>query len=236
VRSIVPESIFETLQQFDTPLLANTIDHLAPGTQAEIYLAGSIQSVTPSLGPTVGVAVTCEVDTSTPGGHAEVDLFYEQVDAIREMGVPVVWVVKCVGSRPDHECVLGDGMGKLLYAAGCVGAVTDGGVRDIPGLLQIPFAAYARLKTVHHCPMRFRRTNEPADVGGVLIRPGDIIHAGSEGVIRIPEACVEELPDAAQRMLAFERDVHAVFVQSAFTAREKRARVPELLGRHGFER
>ena len=39
------------------------------------------------------------------------------------MKAPVVWVVKAVGSRPDHECILGDGMAKTLFAAGCLGAL-----------------------------------------------------------------------------------------------------------------
>ena len=228
--------ILEQLQKFDTPMLANTIDYIDPTPQAEIYLAGTIESMTPSVGPTTGMAVTCVADTSTPGGEPDVDLFYQQLEAIQKMNEPVVWVVQTVGSRPDHECVMGDGMGKLLYAAGCVGVVTDGGVRDIPGLTRIPFAAYARLKTVHHCPMRFTRGNEPVVVGGVSIKQGDVIHAGPEGVIRIPSACLPELPEAALRMQAFEREAHAIFGQTALTAQQKRARVPELLGKYGFER
>src|SRR5579872_270675 len=148
-------SIIEQLRQFDTPLLANTIDWIHPSTGYDCYLSGSIESMTPSLGPTVGVAVTCQADTSTPSGQTDVEIFYQQLEEIQQMDEPVVWVVKAIGSRPDHECVLGDGMGRLLSSVGCVGVVTDGGVRDIPGLLRIPFAAYGRLKTVHHSPMRF---------------------------------------------------------------------------------
>src|ERR1019366_3898072 len=175
------QSILQQLADFDTALVANTIGYVDATPVHEYYLGRTIASLTPTLGPTVGVAVTCEMDTSTPGNEADVDPFYEQVRAIERMAEPVVWVVKAVGSRPDHECVLGDGMAKLLHSAGCVGIVTDGGVRDVEGLLTVPFAAYARGRTIHHCAYRFPRVNQPVEIGGGTIRPGDVMHPQIRG-------------------------------------------------------
>ena len=227
-------TILHGLREFDTALLANTIGYIDPTPAHEYYMGGSIQSVTPSLGPTVGVAVTCEIDSSTPGGKPEFDGFFRQLDQIAAMEEPVVWVVKTVGSRPDHECVLGDGMAKDLYSAGCIGAVTDGGVRDISGLLTVPFAAYARGRTVHHCALRFRSENQPVEVGGITVHAGDVIHANAEGVIKIPKSCLGELAERARHMYAFEREAHAVMRPSGLPSAAKHAKVLELLAKHGF--
>jgi regulator of RNase E activity RraA len=132
------------LREYDTALVANTIGYIDPTPAHEYYMAGYIQSVTPTLGPTVGVAATCEMHTSSPGGVHDVDGYLRQLEQMQRIEEPVVWVVKTTGSRPDHECVLGDGMGKDVHSVGCVGAVTDGGVRDIAGLMTIPFAVYSR--------------------------------------------------------------------------------------------
>src|SRR5258708_1511289 len=153
--TILTKELLKQLAEFDTPLLANTIGFIDSTPAHEFYLGGSVQSVTPQLGPTVGVAYTIELDSSTPEGGAELDDYWRQMEEIEDEDLPVVWVVKTVGSRPDHECVIGDGMAKNLYAAGCVGLVTDGGVRDVRGLLTVPFAAYCRGQVIHHCNLRF---------------------------------------------------------------------------------
>jgi regulator of RNase E activity RraA len=227
-------AIIQQLADYDTALIANTIGHLDATPAHEFYLGRTIASMTPALGPTVGVAVTCEIDSSSPDNQADWEPFYEQVKAIERMAEPAVWIAKTVGSRPDHECVIGDGMGKLLHSAGCIGLVTDGGVRDVEGLMTVPFAAYAHGRTIHHGAIRFPRINLPVEVGGVIIRPGDVIHANVGGVIRIPSACLEALPERAAAMLAFEHEAHAVFRQTGLAVDEKRRRVATLLAKYHF--
>ncbi len=229
-------AILESLREYDTALVANTVGYIDPTPAHEYYMAGYIQSVTPSLGPTVGVAATCEMDTSSPGAAHEFDGFLRQLEQMQRTEEPVVWVVKTTGSRPDHECVLGDGMGKDLYSVGCIGAVTDGGVRDIAGLMTVPFAVYSRGKTIHHCALRVRSINKPIEIGGITVSPGDVIHAGAEGVIKIPAGCVETIGASCRQMRVFEYEAHEVLRSSAINPVEKRRIVGELLRKFGFAR
>jgi len=196
--------------------------------------------LTPTLEPTVGIAFTCELDSSTPtrqtaNEHVEQDAgFYPQLEAMGRIAEPLVWVVKAVGSRPDHECILGDGMATLLHSVGCRGVVTDGGVRDLKGLLAVPFAAYGRGTTIHHCALRFRSFNRPVEIGGIWVRPGEVIHADSEGVIKIPTTCLEILAERATQMRSFEHDVHALFRRPDLPLRQKSDYVRASLEKHGF--
>ena len=224
----------EQLREFDTALIANLLGHIDPIPPHEYYMSGEIQSVTPSLGPTVGVAVTCKIDSSTPGGKPDFDAYWRQVGAMAGMVVPTVWVVETVGSRPWHECVLGDGMGKVLYAAGCVGAVTNGGVRDVAGLLTVPFAAYCRGKVIHHCAMRVKEADVPVSVGGITVEPGEIIHAGEEGVIKIRQQAVRNLLERAPAMRLVEHEVHAMWRRGDLDAEAKRRGDGEISAKHGF--
>jgi len=223
-----------SLQEFDAALLANTLIYIDPTPAEEIYLGGSIQCQTSGIGPMVGIAVTCEMDSSSPGGSYNMDAYYAQLEQIQAIGQPVVWVVKAVGSRPDHECVLGDGMAKLLYAAGCIGLVTDGGIRDVAGYASVPFHAFARGRVIHHTPYRIRSTNRPVEIGGLTIHPGDVIHGSAEGVVRLPKGSLAELPERAAKMRAFEHEAHFIFRRPDLPPREKAARVGELLVQYGF--
>ena len=231
--------ILEELRDFDTALVANTISYIDPTPSHAWYMGGSIKSMTPSIEPTVGVAFTCELDTSSPDDGTtqpglSIDEFSAMIERMKASGLPSVAVIKTVGSRPDHECVLGDGMAKQFYAAGCIAAVTDGGVRDVKGLLTVPFAAYAKGVVIHHCAYRFRNFGKTVEIGGIRVAEGDVLHGNCEGVIRIPATCLEALPEASIRMRAFEHDAHAALRRTDLTAFEKRETVLRLLGKYGF--
>ncbi|MDQ2946849.1 MAG: RraA family protein [Acidobacteriota bacterium] len=230
----ITKALLQILTEFDTPLIANTIGVIDSTPAHEWYMGSSIQSVTPGLGPTVGIAFTCELDSSSPGGTAEMDDYWHLMEEIELEQRPIVWVVKTIGSRPDHECVLGDGMAKGLRAAGCIGVVTNGGVRDIPGLLTVPFAAYAKGKTIHHGNLRFRGARQPVEVGGITVYHGDVIHADGGGVIKIPPSCLQRLPGQAVRMQTFEREAHSLLRRTDLRAAQKRDGVRDLLTKYAF--
>jgi len=228
--------LIRELAEFDGALLANTLSYIDDTPPEDIYFSGEIRSLMPGMGSMVGLAVTCELDSSSPGGPAKMEPYFQLVEEIQASKLPVVWVVKAAGSRPQHECILGDGMAKLLRSAGCVGTVTDGGVRDVAGCAGIRFPVFARGTVIHHTALRVRRTNEPVEIGGLTIRNGDLIHGSDEGVIRIPNKCAEMLPPRAIKMRAFEQDAHRVFLRADLTAKEKAARVGTMLEDYGFSK
>ena len=101
----VVRALVDQLREFDTAPLANTTGYIYRFPPREHYVSGSSQSVMPSLVPIVWVAVTREFDSNSPDLLVDVELFNHQVNPIDAMAVPVVWVVKTLGTSPDHECV-----------------------------------------------------------------------------------------------------------------------------------
>ena len=213
----------ESLREFDAPMLANTLDYFYDTPAHERYMSGDIVSVTPSLNPVVGIAMTAKFDTSTPGGKPDMDLYWDQIAQIEAMDAPTIWVVETVGSRPDFECVVGDGTAKALYSSGCLGCVTNGFVRDIDGLLTVPFAEHCRGTIAHHCVLRMKEINTAVSVGGITVNPGDVIHACNDGVITIPPGSIPMLLEKAPLHRKVEHDTHLVWRRTDLSSKEKMA-------------
>ena len=171
----------QELREFDTALLANTLGYISAVPAHEFYMAGSIRSLTPEIGPVVGLTQTAKVDTSTPGGAPELNLFIAQQERMADMQLPSLWIVEAVGSRPEHECVTGDCMAKSLFSAGCLGVITDGYCRGITGCQSVPFAVYCRGTIAHHAPLRILEVDSPVEVGRLQVESLNIIHADREG-------------------------------------------------------
>lgn len=72
--------------------------------------------------------------------------------------------------------------------AGAVGVVTNGGARDTDELIKQRVPVYSKKISRGIRPGRLEldRTNVPVTVGGVFIRPGDLIVADGDGAICVP--------------------------------------------------
>jgi regulator of RNase E activity RraA len=122
------------------------------------------------------------------------------LSAIDSGGPGSVYVMKV----EDGEDIAGMGglMGTAMFARGFVGAVIDGGVRDLPQLKKIGFPVYATgpvpSTSVGH--YRFGGMNIPVEVGGTQVNAGDIIVADQDGVVVVPRAHAAEVLLLAQKL------------------------------------
>lgn len=88
--------------------------------------------------------------------------------------------------------------------------------------------------TIHHCGLRVRSINRPVEVGGIMVSPGDVLHANHEGVIKIPSGCLGILAERARQMRVFEYEAHEVLRSSSIPPAQKRQKVGDLLRKFGF--
>jgi NADPH2:quinone reductase len=86
------------------------------------------------------------------------------------------------------------------------GLVTDGSVRDMATLGDYGFPVFAAGKTARQGPayMQPWAVNDVVEVGGVAVRPGDIVVADDDGVVIVPLSVHEEVLEIAQEREAVE--------------------------------
>ena len=108
-------------------------------------------------------------------------------------------------------CYFGELIALGMKERGAVGALVDGGVRDVRWLAEHGFPVYARYRTPVQSIGRWRVTGyqEPVYLAGatsarVKVSPGDFILGDEDGVLVVPRAQVEEVLVGAERLTRTE--------------------------------
>ncbi len=83
---------------------------------------------------------------------------------------------------------MGDVTGECAKRQGLTGIVVYGGSRDIAGFREIGMPLYCTGSATRNRPSNLKATayNVPVEIGGVLVKPGDIIVADEDGVVAVP--------------------------------------------------
>lgn len=82
---------------------------------------------------------------------------------------------------------------------GMVGLVTSGGLADSDEIIYHKVPSYIRRYARGIRPGRneLESVNRPVTIGGVLVRPGDVVVADGDGVVVVPRERAEEVANAA---------------------------------------
>ncbi|MHB0938225.1 MAG: RraA family protein [Armatimonadota bacterium] len=225
-------ALIEQLREFETALLTEAMAAMGVPHAEPLHTASDIRRLTSPAEPMVGVALTLEVDTSTPGRAADASGIWESYAWIQQSAVPVVVVMKCTGAEQTRECVAGDGMAKIFKAYGACGIVTDGGVRDLERIDRAGLAVFGSGVTPDHATLVYRVTQQPVVISGVTFATGDLVHGDGDGVIVVPENSHAGIVEACTLARDFETRAHLVFRRTDLALEEKRKWVADLYGAH----
>jgi regulator of RNase E activity RraA len=113
-------------------------------------------------------------------------------------------------------CYFGELIALGMAERGAVGALVDGGVRDLKWLRQHGFPVFGRYRTPVQSIGRWRVTaaREPVYLRGatsrwVTVHPGDFVLADEDGGIIVPDRAVDQVLAAAERLTHTEVQIRA---------------------------
>ena len=200
--SLPPEEL-AAIRAITTPTVCNAIETFDVRLRNERFMDSTIQSRFPELGAMVGYAVTITIRASVPPEREiPAPQVWDEMDR-----VPKPWVV--VIDDLDYPRPIGSYWGEVnssVYKAlGAVGTVTNGGVRDLPEVRATGFHFFSSCILVSHAYVHVVEVGGPVTVGGLTVRPGDLLHGDEHGVTSIPLEIARELPKAARDLEARER-------------------------------
>lgn len=159
-------------------------------------------------GQVVGRAATAVVRPAPPEQATPalaVKHSVEMIDSAKEGEVGVIVVEQGL-----DVAAIGGLMGTAAKARGMAGMILDGGVRDLAELRALGLPTYARSVVPSTAVGRFASAAKqvPVECAGVTVKPGDIIVAGEDGVVCIPQERAAEVLKRAQEI--DEREIKMV--------------------------
>lgn len=190
------------LRSYSTPTICNAIETFGVRGRAEGFMDHTIACRFPELGRMAGHAVTARISAKAPTDR-EVP-YLEVWRAFEEVPKPWVIVIEDVDDQPVGS-YWGEVNASTYRALGAVGVVTNGGVRDLSEVRATGFHFFSSCVLVSHAYVHVVDAGEPVTVGGLTVRPGDLLHGDEHGVTSIPPRIARELPDACRRIEAAER-------------------------------
>lgn len=100
---------------------------------------------------------------------------------------------------------VGSNNGLMWVSKGCVGIVSNGGIRDTDEVIKQKIPVYLdhknRGRGIRPGRNEIESVNKPVTVGGVLVYPGDVVVADGDGVVIVPREHAQKVAEYAKGIL-----------------------------------
>lgn len=213
----LPPDVFTKLAKYDTPTICNVIELFGIRPDTEGFMDGRIRAAFPEMPPMVGLATTAAFrSASTQLGGDTYGSLETQLHQISSLDGPAIVVFQDLDD-PAVGATFGEVMCSVYRAFGARGLITSGGGRDLAQVQAIGFPVFTGSTICSHAYSQIVEVGRPVRVGGLVVRPGDLLHGDANGVTNIPPEIAREVADATEEFIAAER----VLIDYAQSAGEK---------------
>jgi 4-hydroxy-4-methyl-2-oxoglutarate aldolase len=199
-----PEEL-EALRCFSTPSISNAIERFDVQPRQLGFTGPELRCMFPDLPPIVGYATTATIAAEQPGAAGRAPNVADYWDFVLSIPAPRIAVIQDLDQPVAIGSFWGEVNGNIHRALGCIGAVTNGGVRDLEEVRALGFQFLASAAIVSHSYVHMVDYGIPVKVGGLWVQPGDLIHADRHGAIVIPHEIAREVAAAAAEVERGER-------------------------------
>ncbi len=204
----VSSEVLEALKRYDAPTVANAIETLNVRPRNTGFMCPGIRCIFPELGTMVGFAVTARIRAADPPVEGErLASNFDWWDYILKVPPPRVIVMEDMDEPAGMGAYWGEVNSNIHKALGCVGVVTNGGVRDLSEVRALGFHFFAQHVDVSHAYVRMLDFGGAVDLGSESVDTGDLIHADQHGVQLVPASIAAQVPAAADRIFAREHRI-----------------------------
>ncbi len=198
-------AVFEHLRKFDTPTICNALEVVRSKRFTSGFTRQRLLASFPALPPIVGYARTALFRCSAPFDSAarrqKLLGYYENLAQPKQ---PSIAVVQDIDSQPGLGAFWGEVNTTVHWGLGCVGAVTNGSMRDLDAMFP-QFQCLAATLSPSHANGQVVEFGTPVDIFGMAVSDGDIVHADRHGAVVFKPDELDKLPAAIDLMARREK-------------------------------
>jgi regulator of RNase E activity RraA len=208
----------DDLRQFDTCMVANAVEAFDVRLHNAGFTDASIRCMFEDAPPMVGYAVTARLRSGEPPMVGR--KFHDRADfwnAILQIPAPRVLVLQDEDEPAGRGAFVGDMHAAILKALNCIGYLTNGAVRELPAVRAMGMWLFAGSVAVSHAYAHIFDIGCVAKVGGMEVRPGDLLHGDRHGVLTIPNEIAARVPRIAAELRQAEQKVIEFCGSSGFS-------------------
>lgn len=213
---LLTDQQIEALRKLSTPTIANAIECFDIRPRNEGFMTPDITCRFPDLGVLVGYAVTARMQAKAPAaGNMSVSplTYWEYVQTTPQPRVVVIQDLDV----PPVGSLWGDVNASIHRALKVQGVITNGGVRDLEGVHKLGYHFFSSVILVAHAYNHLVDFGTAVDVGGLIIQPGDLLHADRHGIVTIPHEIAGEVAAVGRKIDDLELEIIAYCESANFT-------------------
>jgi len=218
---VLTEEDLSALRRFDTCMISNAIETFGARLRNTGFADASIHCMFKDAPPLVGYAATARLQSGEPpivrGGVRDQTDFW---NSILQIPAPRILVLEDMDRPCGRGAFVGDMHAAILQALGCVGYVTNGAVRELPAVRDMGFQLFAGSVAVSHAYAHIFEIGATLNVGGMEVRPGDLLHGDQHGVLTVPKNLAAKIPAVAAELQTEEKRVIDFCRSSAFSVKK----------------
>ncbi len=205
---LLSPALVEELRHLDSCVISNAIETFNVRLRNQGFTNSDIHCMFDDLPPVVGHAVTATIRSSTPPpvGHVYADRT-DWWNHILTVPAPRIVVVQDLDERPGVGAFLGEVHANILRALGCIAYLTNGAVRDLPGVRRSQLQAFAAGVSPSHSFVHIVSFGEPVEVAGLKIVSGELLFGDRHGIVSVPPELVSRIPSTVASMRQRDRRI-----------------------------
>jgi regulator of RNase E activity RraA len=218
--SVKPAQL-EQFRRLSTCLVASAIETFRVRLPNTGFANSSIKCIFRDQLAIAGYAATARMRSSNPRMEAGKSYdYYDRTDwwnEILTIPAPRVVVIEDVDTPPGLGAFVGEVHANILLALGCIGIVTNGAVRDLADIRPTEFQMFAGNVSVSHAYSHVFDFGGTVEVGGLTVRPGDLVHGDCHGVQTVPLEIADKVPAAAREIRQRRQNLVGLRRSAGFT-------------------